>query len=194
MKASLIATLRKYGNITDNDEAAILAHATIRHYQKGEDFLSARKVATEIGFLVEGVFRYYTIDREGKEHTFTFIKEGEFFTNLTSYHEGLPSYGTIQAETDAEVIVLDKTTWEYLSETIKDWEYISKRLSQVGLINHLQFLRQLISHDATYCYLRFLERFPTIANRVPAQHLASFMGITKHSLSRIRKKIADKKP
>lgn len=193
MKASLITTLRQYGNITDEEVEAVLERAVIRHYHKGEDFLSATKVATEIGFVIEGVFRYYTIDRQGKEQTFTFIREGEFFTNLTSYHQGIPSYGTIQAETEAVVVAIDKKAWEHFAETIKDWEYISKRISQVGLINHLEFLRQLITHNATYCYLKFLKRFPTVANRVPAQHLASFLGITKHSLSRIRKEISKKR-
>ena len=185
----LIDTIRKYIHLTDQDIATIKARAVHKTYCKGDYMLQIGEVSKEIYFILSGVLRVYYLDQSGNEITYVFVKEGELFTEPTSFYTGTPSICSIKAVVDTEVVLFPKSPWQELSVLIKDWEYAMKRLSQDQLMHKLRFQRLLIDQDATTAYQVLLDKEPTIALRVPANHLASYMGITKHSLSRIRKKI-----
>ena len=193
MITSLIDTIKKYIRLTKHDIAEIEARSKLKTFSKGDFLLQAGEVAKEMCFVLSGIFRFYYSDPNGKEITCMFIREGDLFTETTSYYKGDPSAGNIKAETTVEVILFSKSSWEELRQSVKDWDFAMKRISQDQLTQKLCFQRLLIDQDATTTYKALLETDPTIALRVPAHHLASYMGITKHSLSRIRKKIASER-
>lgn len=190
MKSPLIEVIRKHIPLTDEEAATIQSLSTMRQLKKGEVFLEQGKIAQEIGFILSGVLRYYVIDDSGNEITYLFKQENSLFTNLESFYDNQPSKGTIQAETDAEILVFSKTSWLAISKTVKEWDFAIKRISQNTLVEDMTFQRKLIDQEASASYLDFLREYPTIAQRVPAGHLASFLGITRHSLSRIKKKLS----
>lgn len=192
MITSFIDTIKKYIRLSENDIAKIEAHANLKVYSKGDYLLQAGEVAKEMCYVFSGVFRVYYLDPKGNEVTYMFLKEKDLFTETNSYYKGYPSRGSIKAETTVEAVVFMKSSWDELRLTIKDWDFAMKRISQDQLMQRLRFQRLLIDQDATTAYKVLLDKDPTIALRVPAQHLASYMGITKHSLSRIRKNIASK--
>lgn len=190
MNSSLIEFLRKFIPLTDNEASFIHSLTTSRRLKKGEVFLEQDKIAQEIGFVLSGVLRYYVIDNSGNEITYLFKQENNLFTNLDSFYNNKPGHGTIEAETEAEILVFSKTSWLTISETVKEWDSTIRKIYQNSLIEHITFQRKLIDQEASASYLDFLREYPTIAQRVPASHLASFLGITRHSLSRIKKKLS----
>lgn len=192
MITPLIDTIKKYIRLSDKDIAQIEAHSKLKAFSKGDYLLHAGEVAKEMCFIFSGVFRVYYLDPKGNEVTYMFLKENDLFTETNSYYKGYPSRGSIKAETPVETVVFLKSSWDELRLTVKDWDFAMKRISQDQLMQRLRFQRILIDKDATTAYKVLLDKDPTIALRVPAHHLASFMGITKHSLSRIRKNIASK--
>jgi CRP-like cAMP-binding protein len=189
----LTDTLKKYIRLTDQDIAEIEVRSKLKTFKKGDFLLQAGEVAKEMCFVFSGVFRVYYPAPDGTEVTYLFIKEHDLFTETTSYYNERPSLGNIQAETIVEVVLFSKASWEELRLLVKDWDFAMKRLSQDHLMRRLRFQRILIDHDATTAYKVLLDKDPTIALRVPSHHLASYMGITKHSLSRIRKNIASER-
>lgn len=189
----LTDTIRKYIRLTDQDITEIEARSKLRTFGKGDYLLRAGEVAKEMCFVCSGVFRVYYTGPTGTEVTYLFVKEDDLFTETTSFYKGYPSKGSIKAETLVETILFSKAAWDELRILIKDWDFAMKRISQDQLMRKLRFQRLLIDHDATTAYKVLLEKDPTVALRVPAHHLASYMGITKHSLSRIRKKIASER-
>lgn len=191
MQIPLKETLKKYGVLTKQQIEDVTSYATERSYKKGDYFLKAGKVNAELGYLISGVFRYFVIDEKGNENTFIFIIEGDFFTELETFHETKVAKGYFQAETDAKTLVFERVKYNQMVTEIKEMEYIFKRLSQEKLTEQLKLFRAMLALEAKESYSLLLDQFASLVSRVPDNHLASYLGITRHSLSRIKKKIMD---
>jgi CRP-like cAMP-binding protein len=185
----LIDFLNKFGNLSKNDISLILEQTVVKDFKMGDVLVEAGRNINQVGFILSGVFRYFFYDRKGNEITSLFMLENDFVTNINSFNEYIPSSGTIIAETDCSVIIISREIWELYSEKISNWNIIIQAVTNKTLLAKTNFQRKLISQDAKTSYLDFLEKYPTIIQRVPQTHIASFLGITKFSLSRIRKQI-----
>lgn len=188
----LIQYLENFDTLTSADKLCLIDNLQVKTYKTGAVFLPAGKVAHEVGFIIEGVFRYFFYDGQGNEITSYFISENQFVTNITSFNEYTFSAGTIAAETDCLVLMIDRKLWTLFSEQIDNWNSIIAKITSKILLEKTNFQRQLINQDAKASYLSLLAQSPSIVNRVPQTHIASFLGITKFSLSRIRNQIANK--
>ncbi|RXK85724.1 Crp/Fnr family transcriptional regulator [Filimonas effusa] len=185
----LINYLLQFGSLNQQQIDLINASLTVRNYKADAYFLKAGQVSREIGFIIKGVVRVCYYDNEGNEITRYFIDENNFLVDIESYNAGIPSIGYVQAVTDCEMLILSKQAMENLSNTIIVWDSIVHKMIAKGLSEKVARISLMFPKDATERYLFFLEKFPNLANRVPLQYIASYIGITKHSLSRIRKSI-----
>ena len=95
----------------------------------------------------------------------------------------------LQAITDCKMVVFSKQDWKDISETIIGWDNIVQKIIAKHHTEKIKRRSDLISQDATARYLDFIEKFPTLANRIPLSYIASYLGMTASSLSRIRKNI-----
>lgn len=86
-------------------------------------------------------------------------------------------------------LVMSKTAMKELSMTIIEWDSIIAKITAKGLAEKVNKISPMMSEDATERYEKFLKNFPSLANRIPLSYLASYLGITQSSLSRIRKKM-----
>ena len=188
----LIQYLENFGALTKKDKLCLTENVTIKAYKTGDVFLHTGKIANQVGFIIEGVFRYFFYDGQGDEITSYFMSENQFVTNVTSFNEYSFSSGTIAEETYCVVLMMNRQTWELFAKTITNWNTIIAKVTSKVLLEKTKFQRQLINQDAKASYLSLLEQNPSIINRVPQTHIASFLGITKFSLSRIRNQIANK--
>ncbi|GAA3521623.1 cyclic nucleotide-binding domain-containing protein [Aquimarina addita] len=185
----LIDYLKKFGHLSNDDITLILEQSVFKRFKTGAIFVEAGRNVNEVGFIISGVFRYFFYDKEGNEITSLFMSESDFVTNINSFNEYIPSSGTIIAETDCTTILISRDVWKMFSEKISSWNSIMQAITNKTLLAKTNFQRKLISQDAKTSYLDFLEKYPTLIKRVPLVHIASFLGITKFSLSRIRKQI-----
>ncbi|WP_156176406.1 Crp/Fnr family transcriptional regulator [Hymenobacter terrenus] len=185
--ASLALFLRQMAPFTPEQLALIVGAAAECAYRPGEYFAQAGRVAQEIGFVVSGVFRVCYFDREGRDVTKYFLDEAHFMVDLQSQQYQLPSTEYIQAVTAAQVLVFSARAWENLRATMVGWEAIERTLISRALLEKVGRRSPLVHDDAATRYRHFLRQFPTLANRIPLAHLASYLGITPQSLSRIRR-------
>jgi len=95
----------------------------------------------------------------------------------------------VQAATDCKLICFNKRDWQELLNTIIGWDAIVNRIIAKALIQKVARRSPLVTEDATERYLKFLDIYPNVVNRVPLSYVASYLGITQSSLSRIRKNI-----
>ncbi len=95
----------------------------------------------------------------------------------------------IQACTNSKIIVFSKESWEELSQIIVGWDTIKNKMVQLCMYQKSRS-NPVISQDATTRYLEFMDNHPTLINRIPLNYIASYLGITQQSLSRIRKNIS----
>ncbi len=168
----------------------ISSKAVEKRYPTGAYFSEAGRVAREIGFIVEGIFRVCYFDKDGTEITKYFLEENWFVVDLNSYQYKLPSTEYVQAVTPARVLVFAAPDWQALGHTIVGWAETEHNLTTRALMEKVNRLSPLGREDATTKYRTFLEKFPHLANRVPLHYLASYLGITPQSLSRVRKNLA----
>jgi CRP-like cAMP-binding protein len=182
--------IKQFGTVENTLADEILKLVKVKKLQKEEYFLEAGKFCNQIGFIVNGVFRIFFYDKEGNEITRYFLSERHFLMDLYSFNNKTLSSESIQALTDSELIIIDRSPFEQMITKSKDLEKIVHKITENGLLEKLYKREELFNQDATTKYLHFLEMYPNIANRIPLGHLASYLGIKQQSLSRIRKEIS----
>lgn len=181
--------LLKFGDLNGHQIDLIKENAFERALKKDVHFAEAGKVVKEIGFVTEGILRNYYYNNHGEEITKYFVEEKNMVICKASFDNEIPSTSYLQAVTDCTLITFPKKNWEEISDTIMIWDRLMQKIISKALIRKVERISPLISQDATTRYLEFLEEYPGLANRVPLSYIASYLGITQQSLSRIRKNI-----
>ncbi|WP_369817234.1 Crp/Fnr family transcriptional regulator [Pedobacter sp. Leaf194] len=186
----MIDYILRFGAITKQQIALAKSKAETIHLKKGEYFSEANKNAKQVGFIVEGVIRVCYYGKNGEEYTRCFVREERFVVDSVSFFNDTPSSEYVEAVTDCTLLVFSKRSFAELSVAISNWNDIFTRILTDALMKKVQDSNTMLNQDATTRYLKFLELFPNMANRVPLSMLASYLGITQSSLSRIRKNIS----
>ncbi|MFV8327230.1 Crp/Fnr family transcriptional regulator [Flavobacterium sp. ZS1P14] len=179
----------QFGNLNQQQIDFISKKANEFELRKDEYYWEAGKMVKQIGFITEGVLRVYYYTNKGEENTRYFIDENHLILDgHTSEVNYIPSE-YLQAVTDCKLTLFSKQDWKEISDTIVGWDSIIQKITAKHHREKLERRSQLISQDAATRYLEFIEKFPTLVNRVPLSFIASYLGITQSSLSRIRKNI-----
>tara|TARA_R110002124_G_C8850259_1_gene506258 strand:+ start:123 stop:695 length:573 start_codon:yes stop_codon:yes gene_type:complete len=189
MKEVLENYILQYGELNQEKISLILEKATELELRKDDYFLEAGKISRQFGFLIKGIVRVYYYDDKGDEITKYFIEENNIVVNLESFDNKIPSFSYVQAITDCELIIFSIQDWQEMLKTIVGWENIVHNIISKALLQKIERISPLISEDATTRYLNFLTKYPNLSNRIPLSYLASYLGVTQSSLSRIRKNI-----
>lgn len=180
-----IAFILQFGQLNQQQVDFITGKAKELELPKDEYFAEAGKILKHVGFIIEGIIRVCYYNNKGEEVTKIFIEENHLLFSLDS----APFTEYVQAVTDCKLLVFSNKDWEEISNTIVGWEHIIQKIITKALAQKLERVSPLISQDATTRYLEFMEKYPTLANRIPLSYIASYLGITQQSLSRIRKNI-----
>ncbi len=180
-----IQYILQFGDLNNRQIDLITSKAKVLELQKDDYFAEAGKVLKQVGFIIDGVLRISYYNNKGEEITKIFIEENHLLYNL----KNVPSTEYIQAATHCKLLVFSNKDWEDISDTIIAWDSIVQKITTKALVQKLERVSPLISQDATTRYQEFLEKYPTLANRIPLSYIASYLGITQQSLSRIRKNI-----
>lgn len=170
--------------------SSLLEHFTVRTFKKNEFLLREDEFCKHSFFVESGLLRQYSIDEKGKEHTIAFVPENWFVSDRESVYFESPSKYYIQALEDSQVVLVDEKLINVLSETIPSYTAFNDKL----LHNHIRHLQNrinmLLSASAKQRYIAFILMHPDILLRVPQTMVASYLGITAESLSRVRKDLA----
>ncbi|MBK1442493.1 Crp/Fnr family transcriptional regulator [Parapedobacter sp. ISTM3] len=186
---TLINYLLQFGNLNRQQIGLISSKAVIKEIKKDEYYHEAGKIPCEVIFLTDGIMRVCYYNNKGDELTKYFIDENNFLADINSYNQQIPSTEYVQAITDCKYIVLSRPVMRELSLTIIGWDEIIAKITAKGLSDKINRISPMMAEDATERYLNFLNNYPGLANRIPLSYLASYLGITPSSLSRIRKNI-----
>lgn len=187
----LMSRLKKYASL-NKDEATYLAkHLVIKQYTKGDLIFLEGSIARSIYFVLEGCVRlFYNVD--GVEKTAFFYTEGDFICAGESYNLGIPAIENYQAIEDSVVVHFDKNFNEKLMETFPIFQTIALIATENELIACQKMLASFITQKPTQRYLKLLETNGALFLRVPQQYIASYLGVSPETLSRIKKRVVDK--
>ncbi len=178
-----------FGGVLGPDEIAYATgHFAEQRLRPGEHFFAPGEIADKLGFVSAGVCRVYIIGQEPEDAaTKYFIRPNQFIMDIESFYSNRPTDSGIQAVTDCRLLLIDRRTWQRLSEEIPKLFILSKSLIEVALLNKIKDNDFLHFGTAKQKYLEFLKRYPDLALSVPQHYIASYLQITPQSLSRIRK-------
>ena len=184
-----IEYILQFGNLNNQQIDLIKSRATEIELHKDEYYWEAGKTVKHIGFLTDGVLRVYYYNNKGEEITRYFIDENHLILSGNTIDEIYTPSEYLSAITDCKLVVFSKQGWKEISETIIGWDTIIQKIVSKSHSEKMARRSELISQDGTERYLDFIQKFPTLVNRVPLSFIASYLGITQSSLSRIRKNI-----
>lgn len=170
----------------------VVQHFTVKKLAKNDYLLQEGKVSKASHFIEEGFLRAYVIDMNGNEVTTNFYGKNIFANDFLSFFKRIPSNENIQA-------LADCTAWSISYEDLQTCFHSIPEFREFGrmmLINNYSLLNKrmlgMIQNTAEQRYLNLIETHPEIFHHAPLKNIASYLGITDTSLSRIRKEISKK--
>ncbi|MBN9383228.1 MAG: Crp/Fnr family transcriptional regulator [Chitinophagaceae bacterium] len=164
-----------------------------RKLRKRQFILQEGDVSRYNIFVGKGLLRSYTIDEKGGEHILQFAFEGWWTADLYSFFTDEPSLFNIEALEDSELLMITRPSWESLLNKLPAIERYFRILIQNSLIATQRRLIGSLSETAEQKYLKFVKAYPESIQRVPQHMIASYLGITRETLSRLRRDIASGK-
>ncbi len=163
-----------------------------RKIRKKQFILQEGEACKHITFVTSGCLRSYTVDRRGEEHVIQFAIEDWWISDLQSFLSGKPATYTIDALEDSEVLMLEKESRDRMLESVPKLERYFRLLQEANYVASHHRIEEALSASAEERYLDFMKTYPTLFERIPQNQIASYLGITPQSLSRIRKELSEK--
>ena len=185
--------LRGWVEISDEDMETIRLAGTERSIRKWQSILHDGEVWRITCFITSGCFRLYRFGKDGTDHTARFGVENWWISDQESYNHETPSDYNIEALAASKVIIWTKESWEELMSTIPALKLFNERLLARGYEANQRRIFSLISSSAEEKYLEFQKTYPSVFNKVPLHMVASYLGISRETLSRIRKDFTRRK-
>ncbi len=175
--------------LTGEDELQLKKYLSPKKLRKKQYLLQEGDVCRSIAFVEKGILKAYSVDEKGSEHIIQFGLEGWIISDLYSFLTEEPATYNIDAIEDSELLLISKSAHEELLQQMPKYETFT-RLNITGAYLSMQRrLTSIISSPLGERYSKFMELYPDIAQRVPQHMIASYMGLTPETLSRVRQKM-----
>lgn len=190
MQEELRDFINKYASveISDADFGRIENKFIAKHFRKNQYLLQEGDVSKYFTFIVKGAFRQYTIDKKGVEHIVTLATENWCIGDRESFTMLTPSNYNIEAVEDSDVLLLTKADFQELVNTEPVFVAVLSTMDYNNQIATQKRIHAAISFSAEERYLNLLATNPALLQRFPQTMIASFLGVSPETISRIRKK------
>jgi CRP-like cAMP-binding protein len=179
-------------DLTEEEFNRCTTFFTPKKIRRHQFLVQEGEVCKFFAFVNNGCLRQYTIDQKGEEHVVQFAVEDWWISDMYSALTGEPATFNIDALEDSELLLLDMDAREKLCTEIVKFERFFRLLLQAHYVATQRRITASLSMSAEEQYLRLLRSLPHITQRVPQNQIASYLGITPQSLSRIRRELAEK--
>ena len=143
-------------------------------------------------FVNKGCLRAYTVDEQGQEHIAMFGIEGWWISDMYSFLTNTPATQNIDALEDSEVLSIEKSDLEKLYDHVPKFNRFFLKLLQNAFVAHQRRILAANSQTAEEQYLDFITRYPSLEQRVPQHQIASYLGMSPETISRIRRQRSQK--
>lgn len=178
--------IRKHVTVPDKDLEQVSSFFVFRKYRKKQFILQEGDICRYETFILKGCCRTYELDEKGQEHILQFAPEDWWAGNLYSFLTETASAYAIDCLEDCEVLQISKQGLEDLYRKFPVMERYFRIIIQNAFITLQKRVMINLSKTGADRYKEFIEKYPQIENRVPDHQIASFLGLTPQSLSRIR--------
>lgn len=174
--------------LSDEDCELFRDAFAVKTFRKNETWTAPGSICREIGFITEGIFRMYYL-HDGKEINAHFFVEGEFATDYQSFLAQQASVCYISALEPAQLILFSYTKLQQAYTDSHSWERFGRLVSEACYLDAMRRSEAFLFQNGEQRYLDLMKNKPQILNRVPLYHIASYLGLERETLSRLRRKI-----
>ncbi|RYF61496.1 MAG: Crp/Fnr family transcriptional regulator [Cytophagaceae bacterium] len=178
--------------LTPDERVLIQRFLSVKKIRKRQYLLQEGDVCKVIAFVEKGALRSYTVDSEGREHIVQFALEGWFIADLYSFLTGEVSSYTIEAIDDSELVLINQSAYKELLQQSVCYQTYMLELITGAYIALQKRLTSTVSLSPEERYQDLISLYPDIVQRVPQHMIASYMGLTPETLSRIRRRLTGK--
>lgn len=184
----LFSKIEEKIKLTDTEKEICKSLFSPKKLRKRQYILQQDDVCKNLVFVEKGILRSYSVDNKGNEHIIQFALEGWWISDIYSFLTGEEAVYNIDAIEDSELLQISKSALDELYERVPKFERYFRILTQSNMIATHRRLTATLSASADEKYLRLLSAYPNIVARVPQHMIASYLGITPETLSRVRKR------
>jgi CRP-like cAMP-binding protein len=178
--------------LTNEELEKIKSFSSEKRLRKKQYLLQEGEVNKYATFIVKGCLRTYRVSDDGSEHILSFGIENWWVGDLESKTTGLPSKSNIEALEDSQLLIWPINDFDFLIDTIPELKSFNEKAFQRSLAAFNNRVYNVIGHSAEEKYREFIKINPDIFNRVPLHMIASYLGVSRKTLSRIRSQDAYK--
>jgi CRP-like cAMP-binding protein len=184
----ILSNISRHIHLTSDEQQLFVSRLKQRKLRKRQYLLQAGDVSKYENFVVKGLLRAYTVDDKGQEHVVMFAMEGWWISDLYSFLTDNPATQHIDALEDSEVLSIERPDLERLYIEIPKFDRFFRILFQNAFVSHQQRILAGISQTAEQQYFAFIQKYPGLEQRIPQHQIASFLGVTPETISRIRRR------
>jgi CRP-like cAMP-binding protein len=184
--------LQNISTISDKEFEETISYFSEKHLHKGDFFIKQFSVCRQVGFIIKGTIRIYYINQKDEETTYGFCQENCLTTSFKSFISQTPSDLILQALEDTDLLTIDYHKLNLLYKNYPTWQNIGRIITQNEFLNMEQYASVLNNETAKEKYLRLLKEQPNVLQKANIEDIASYLGVTRRTLSRIRQEISQK--
>ncbi len=192
MLEKMFAALGRLHPLSDEMKQRLQAIAAIQSFPKNHLLLKEGDVANDACFVLKGLARAYYVT-EGRAVTSRFMDEGFMITSWVSFYTRQPGYEYIELLEESEVACMHYNDVQRLYHDLPDFNTVGRKLTEHYFYLAEQRTQMLRKHTAEQKYRFFLQQHPDLLQRVPLKYIATYLGMSEETLSRVRGKLARRK-
>lgn len=176
---------KTYTPLSTECQQELIASSKVCVYKKGDIVVREGQFSKKVFFIVQGCSRAYYL-KDGKDISDWFTFENQFMASIVSFFSNEPSPHYVEFIEDSTVLEFSKDTVDKLSQKHHDFERLISKIVTETMLGLCERLYTIQFNKAEERYKHLLSIYPFITNRIPLTHIASYLGITLETLSRIR--------
>ncbi len=182
--------IRKITDFSEDECSMFIPYLNKKILSKGEHLLIENQTVNEISFVEKGVLRLYYLSNEGKEVNNHFFLDNDYAVSYLDFLKNRPSRYYIQALDDCELLTFNAESLQIAYDNSKNWERFGRIIAESVYAIATNRFESFLFLSAKERYLQMLNDYPRFIQKIPLYHLASYLGIERESLSRIRKEVS----
>ena len=186
----LIDYINRVISLSPEEEEILISKIATRKYLKGQYLLQQGDICKFSGFIISGCTKTFFIDDEGQEHVIMFSVEDWWASDMGSFISQNPADFNVQCLENTEIIQLSWSNQDELLQEVPKLERFFRIIVERAFVSSQKRIVRNLSLNAKQRYLYFISQYPQLEQRIPQYLIASYLGITKEFLSKIKKELA----
>ena len=188
----LLQNISKHVDLTSQEEELLLSLTSTETFKAKTILLNAGEISKQTYFVNAGILRSFNINDNIIEHVLHFACEGWWIGDMYSYIAEKPGNLFIEVLEDAEVVIITKENHQKLYQEIPKLERFFRILAENSLVAHQERLMDNLSLTAEERFEKFCSKYPTLIQKVPQKHIASYIGVTPEFFSKMKARLLKK--